>query len=116
DSQEVKLLCQSCDGMLTETMTIAKARRRGEYGPWFDFVAFFNEKMRWSRETFGRTLPWAGIIKHLRKEIDEAEKEPLCLSEWIDIVLVAIDGAGRAGYDGAAFAAALVDKLQTNRR
>jgi len=39
-----------------------------------------------------------GVIDHLRKELDEVEKEPTDLLEWIDLVLLALDGAWRHGY------------------
>jgi hypothetical protein len=39
-----------------------------------------------------------GVIDHIEKEIVEIKAQPYDLEEWIDIVILATDGAWRAGY------------------
>ena len=70
----------------------------------------------WSNETFGsggieRTT---GILDHIRKEIAEIEENPADLFEWIDVVILAFDGAMRAGYESEELAQALQLKQVKN--
>jgi hypothetical protein len=82
----------------------------------FDMASFFDEKAAWSRATFGSGHR-RGVIEHIRSELAEIEAKPSDLTEWIDVVLLAMDGAARsAGSDGAAFVAALIEKQRRNER
>ncbi len=79
-----------------------------------DLAAFFDAKAAWSRATFGIGHR-AGVIAHIRDELKEIENAPSDLTEWVDVVLLAMDGASRsAGADGASFVAALIAKQQRN--
>lgn len=81
-----------------------------------DLAEFFDDKASWSRATFGPADRAIGLCEHIREELIEIESDPACLEEWIDVVLLAMDGAWRsAGADGQAFVAALVAKDQRNR-
>lgn len=53
----------------------------------------------WSRETFGPGARTAGVIDHIRKELAEIEADPSDLSEWVDVIILAFDGAWRAGWE-----------------
>lgn len=55
------------------------------------------------------------MIAHIRKELEELEADPYDLEEWIDVVLLACDGAWRHGHEPEAIAAALRAKLQKNK-
>ena len=50
-----------------------------------------------SQRTFGPGARTLGVIAHIRSELDEIEANPLDISEWIDVMILAIDGAMRAG-------------------
>lgn len=52
----------------------------------------------WARETFGPGYR-PGTIKHLRKELLEIEADPSDCEEWIDALILVIDGATRSGHD-----------------
>lgn len=56
----------------------------------------------------------AGVIDHIRKELIEIEDDPLDLYEWIDVVILALDGALRAGYSPAEIVYALEAKQTKN--
>lgn len=60
-----------------------------------------------SNDTFGPGERVKGILDHIRKELNEIEKEPKDVMEWIDVVQLALDGAWRAGYSPEEVAAAL---------
>ena len=68
--------------------------------------AYFNEFVarhaEWTEATFGPGLRTKGITNHIRKELIEIENEPTKLEEWIDVILLALDGARRTGANGSA--------------
>lgn len=55
----------------------------------------------WSHRTFGPGPRTLGVVAHIRKEIAEIEDEPADLSEWADLVILALDGCWRAMIDWA---------------
>ena len=72
-----------------------------------------------SFETFGPPRsenPTAGVQDHLAKELIEVAKDPADIMEWIDIVILAFDGALRAGHTPEAISDALEAKQAKNER
>lgn len=57
----------------------------------------------------------AGVIDHLRSELDEVSEAPGDVTEWADVIILALDGAWRAGHEPADLLRAVHDKAQTNR-
>jgi hypothetical protein len=53
----------------------------------------------WSGQTFGPGGRTQGVIDHIRKELIEIENEPTDLMEWVDLLILAFDGAWRAGWE-----------------
>lgn len=51
--------------------------------------------MAFSHSTFGPGVRTAGVCDHLRKEIAEVEASNGDSSEWVDLVLLALDGLTR---------------------
>ena len=64
----------------------------------FDFLAFLKAQTDFSDNTFGPGQRTTGVIAHIRKELEEILQEPDDLVEWIDVVLLSLDGARRAGH------------------
>lgn len=81
-----------------------------------DLVDYIRRQKRWSQSTFGRTFRPLGLTAHIRKELLEIEAAPRDLEEWIDVIILAIDGAWRAGYTPEDIAAMLEHKQQKNQR
>lgn len=52
----------------------------------------------WSERTFGPGPRTKGVLDHIRKELQEIEDDPSDLREWVDVVILALDGAWRAGW------------------
>ncbi len=75
---------------------------------------FLNSQQAWSQEVFGPGHRTKGVLNHIRKEIEEVEAEPLSL-EWVDIVILAIDGAHRAGWTSQEIIDAIHAKLAKNQ-
>lgn len=68
----------------------------------------------WSERTFGPGPRVFGIIDHIRKELREIRSNPTDLSEWIDVTILALDGAWRAGYSPEQIWEALKAKQANN--
>lgn len=59
--------------------------------------ALVEEQRYFSKTTFGSGQMTARILDHITSEIEEVRQAPHDLSEWADIVLLALDGAWRTG-------------------
>lgn len=55
------------------------------------------DQIEFSEETFGPGTRQQGVIDHIRKELVEVEESRGDLKEWIDVLILAIDGAWRSG-------------------
>lgn len=80
----------------------------------FDFIAHLHRQREFSERTFGPGTRAKGVVDHIRKELKEVETNPSDLSEWIDVAILALDGAWRAGYSPEEIVAALVAKQTKN--
>ncbi len=80
----------------------------------FNLIAHLKRQREFSLRTFGPGPRTAGICDHIRKELAEIEAAPNDVEEWIDVVLLALDGAWRAGFSPVAIAAALNHKQGKN--
>jgi hypothetical protein len=79
-------------------------------------TAYLLRQRAWSREAFGPGRRTKGVIEHIRKELAEIEREPLDLGEWVDVVILAFDGALRAGHEPSSIIEAIRDKQAVNER
>jgi hypothetical protein len=68
----------------------------------------------WSLKTFGEGAKTEGLIAHITKELDEIKKDPTDVMEWIDVIILAMDGAWRAGYTPLQVVNALIEKQAIN--
>lgn len=94
--------CQSRDqSCLAEPTELAMAR-------------FVEDLSKWSLDTFGPGPRAAAILDHLGKELAEIEASPGSVEEWIDVTMLALDGAVRSGASARQVVAALVTKLRVN--
>ena len=75
---------------------------------------YIEKQMAWSKKTFGPGMRTEGILKHIAHESDEIRKKPGDLLEWIDVMILALDGAWRAGYSAQEIMTALLYKQTVN--
>ncbi|KAB2693381.1 DUF550 domain-containing protein [Brucella intermedia] len=75
---------------------------------------YYARQIEWSKNTFGPALRTKGIIDHIKKELKEIEAEPHDLSEWIDVVILAMDGFWRHGGTADDLMPRLLAKQQKN--
>jgi len=83
----------------------------------YDLVAHLYRQRAFSRSTFGPGDRKVGIIDHISKELNEvltAKNEHETLEEWVDIILLALDGAWRLGYTPEEIAMAIESKQSIN--
>lgn len=93
---------------------LARYEAMGESEAGFDLVSHLKHQREWSEATFGPGARTAGVIDHIRKELAEIEADPLDIREWVDVIILAFDGAWRAGWKAEDIVAAIVTKQAKN--
>lgn len=77
-------------------------------------AAAIERARQWSIETFGPGARTLGVTEHIRKELVEILAEPSDVDEWVDVVILALDGAWRAGHEPQAIIDAYHAKMERN--
>lgn len=80
----------------------------------FNLVSHLHRQREFSLRTFGPGARTAGVLDHIRKELAEIEAKPRDLTEWADVVLLALDGAWRAGHSPEDIALVIAEKQARN--
>lgn len=80
----------------------------------FDLVEHLARQQDFSLRTFGPGARTKGLIDHIQKELREIANDPTDLMEWIDVIMLGLDGAWRSGHLPEEIAQALHDKLERN--
>lgn len=75
-----------------------------------------HRQRQWSRTTFGPGRRTLGIIKHIQKELQEIEADPTDVEEWVDVMILAMDGAWRSGACPEQIVHTLREKQSKNRK
>ena len=68
----------------------------------------------WSLVTFGPDRRTVGLAKHIQKELLEIQADPDDVREWIDVIILAIDGYWRHGGRPEELAQMLQEKQRIN--
>ncbi|WP_227271225.1 dATP/dGTP pyrophosphohydrolase domain-containing protein [Roseobacter weihaiensis] len=82
--------------------------------PRLDLLTVIEHHITFSLETFGPGERLAGTLDHLRGELVEIEADPHDCEEWVDVILLAIQGAARHGHNAEAIAAKWLFKMAKN--
>lgn len=80
----------------------------------YDLVDHLRRQRAFSERTFGPGSRTAGVLDHIRKELLEIEATPDDVTEWVDVILLALDGAWRAGFSPEQIVEALAAKQARN--
>jgi hypothetical protein len=83
----------------------------------FDFEGHLAHQAMWSEATFGPGERLNGVSDHIRKELDEVGKAHRGVyrqAEWIDVVILALDGAWRSGMSPRQIINGIVAKQRKN--
>ena len=79
-----------------------------------DLVEHIERQRKFSEETFGPGLRTEGVVNHIRKELNEILDDPKDLYEWIDVIILALDGAWRTGATSEEIVEAIKNKQTIN--
>lgn len=77
-------------------------------------VAHLERQREFSRKAFGPGRRTTGVLDHIAKECDEVREHPTDLLEWVDLIILAFDGAWRAGHEPVAIIEAIKAKQTRN--
>lgn len=80
-----------------------------------NLIDYLERHIKWSKATFGMGRFTERLTNHIKKELREVEAAPTDLEEWIDVIILGIDGAWRAGYTAASIAQMLEAKQAKNK-
>lgn len=84
----------------------------------FDLQSHLERQIEFSRRTFGPGDRTQGVIDHIRKELQEVQADfdagRPTLPEWVDVIILAFDGAWRGGATPEQIVAAIVSKQAKN--
>lgn len=76
-------------------------------------AAHLAHQREWSTRTFGPGVR-LGVLDHIRKELHEVQRDPTELEEWVDVIILAFDGAWRAGHEPQAIINGIKEKQARN--
>lgn len=108
----MKIVCPHCGSLETAGAPGCGACLQAmPDGPWFVIEAYLRRQEIWSARTFGHGVRTVEITKHIKKELAEILAKPHDLTEWIDVMILAMDGFWRAGGDPRA----IMDYLQAKQ-
>jgi hypothetical protein len=79
-------------------------------------AAHIARQRAFSLATFGPGLRTTGVLDHITKEIEEVRADPTDLDEWVDLIILALDGAQRLGVEPQAIIDAVVSKQARNEK
>lgn len=77
-------------------------------------AAHLARQREWSMATFGPGTRLHGVLDHIRKELGEIEADPTDVGEWVDVIILAFDGAWRAGWEPQQIIDAITSKQARN--
>lgn len=80
----------------------------------FDLVAHLRRQAEFSARTFGPGQRINGVCDHIRKELIEVEESGGDLYEWVDVIILGLDGAWRSGATPEQIATAIAAKQAKN--
>jgi hypothetical protein len=113
--------CEAMEAKLDELRTLTRCPADRDLGEWcgemaskFDMIAHLRRQHEFSERTFGSGPRIKGVVDHIRKETQEVLDGGGELAEWIDVVILALDGAWRSGATPEEIVAALVAKQTRN--
>ena len=89
---------KACGGYCSPCfLTVMKTARQAPHAV-ID-AAHLAHQREWSERTFGPGQRTLGVLDHIGKELDEVRADPTDLGEWVDIIILAFDGAWRHGWE-----------------
>ncbi len=83
-----------------------------------NLVEYIKKQKRFGLKTFGPGVGTsdfdAGLIDHIESELTEIKESPGDLEEWIDVIILALEGCWRNGHNPKQIVECLEYKQQKN--
>lgn len=79
-----------------------------------ELSGYIEKTANFSAKTFGNGYRTTGICEHIRQELEEIRENPNDLFEWVDVIILALDGATNRGFTPKQITEALEVKLAVN--
>lgn len=79
-------------------------------------ASHLERQREFSLKTFGPGARTNGVLDHIAKELNEIREAPEDISEWVDVIILAFDGAWRAGWEPQQIIDAIVAKQSKNEQ
>lgn len=79
-----------------------------------NLIKFITRMKEFSLNTFGPGPRVGGIREHIRLELQEIKRNPNDVTEWCDVILLALDGAWRQGFSSEEICDAIKAKQVKN--
>jgi hypothetical protein len=102
------------DRLAAEMAEVERLRAASSQPTTFDLTAHLQRQCEFSARTFGPGLRTLGVSEHIVKELAEIAADPTDAHEWIDVVILGLDGAWRAGLTPQQIISGLVAKQTKN--
>ena len=84
----------------------------------FDLVQHLHRQIKFSARTFGPGDRVDGVCDHIRKELAEVQADAAAgvptLGEWVDVIILALEGAWRSGATAEQIVSAIAAKQTKN--
>lgn len=80
----------------------------------FDLISHLRRQSAFSARTFGPGARVEGVTDHIAKELIEVKASGGALSEWVDVIILGLDGAWRSGATPEQIVAAIEAKQTKN--
>lgn len=84
-----------------------------EEKPW-TILQYIQTQIKWSLKIFQQGRSDTDLIDNIQKKLDEIKNQPGKLTEWIDIIILGLDGAWRNGFAPVDIIKALREKQLIN--
>ena len=81
-----------------------------------DLEAHLHRQREFSAKTFGPGPRTQSLLDHIRLELKEIEADPQDVGEWVDVIILALDGAWRAGWEPRDVVKAIQAKQEKNEK
>lgn len=85
-------------------------------GPKVIDAAHLERQRAFSLATFGPGPRTDGVLDHIAKELQEIRDDPSDIGEWVDVIILAFDGAWRAGWEPQQIIDAIKEKQARNEQ
>lgn len=79
-----------------------------------NLVKHLERQSAWSKKTFGPGKRVDGVTDHIAKELIEVKDSDGALAEWVDVVILGLDGCWRSGATPKEIAEAIAAKQKKN--